>query len=126
MACRGSTGYGELAQGQLAAQDPGIPSQLEERQGLLAFFPVAYSPPLAISRVGSGISVTNPRFSLKWSLKGWQPHSHMGVCGGKGEVGRGGAGPGKASPGWQDSVVWEEVTDPQASGLQKVGLAKTF
>lgn len=28
--------------------------------------------------------MTNPRFSLKWSLEGWQPHSHVvGWWGGK-------------------------------------------
>ena len=70
----------------------------DRRRRILAFFPATSPCPRSTSRVGSGISMTNLRFSLKWSLKGWQLLSHTGCasgCGGVGGVG----GDAKASPG---------------------------
>lgn len=120
MACGGSRGYRELDQGQLAARDLVFLLSLTNSNASWLSLPPPTPAPRHLQS-WSGISVTNPRFSLKWGLKGWQPHSHMAVCLWAWE-GRGGAEEGKY---WLAGLCGTRSQIPKASHLQKVGLAKT-
>lgn len=81
-----------------------------------SFLSYQRQPGLPPPPVGSGLSMTNPRFSLKWSQKGWQPHSHMAVClcGGEGKKGR---------PDLAGRTLWEEVTSPAGLPPTQSGLS---
>lgn len=75
---------------------PPGPAGTDSHASGLSLWPPPRLPP-STSRAGSGMSMTNPRLSLKWGLRAWQPHSRMAVSvGTEGDV--------KACPGWRDST----------------------